>query len=92
MDSGAFYEPYDARNLGMVDEIYPSEDIIDRTVKCVAQLAQNDLRAFGAIKLNRLEPVLSDIEKHVEAQEALFVEMWFSKETRERLREAKEKF
>jgi enoyl-CoA hydratase/carnithine racemase len=92
MDSGAFYEPYDARTMGMVDEIYPAEDLLDRAVKCVAQLAQNDLRAFGAIKLNRLEPVLADIESRVDTQEALFVEMWFSEKTRERLVEAKEKF
>jgi enoyl-CoA hydratase/carnithine racemase len=92
MDQGVFFEPYDARNLGLVDEIYPAEDLIERTIKCVNQLSENDLHAFAAIKLNRLEPVLSDIESHIQDQEALFVDMWFSDQTRDRLKEAIKKF
>lgn len=92
MDHGAFYEPYDARNINLVDEIYPAEDLVERTVKCVGQLAGNDLTAFAAIKLNRLEPVLADIEAHIDAQESQFVEMWFSDPTRKRLQDAIKKF
>jgi enoyl-CoA hydratase/carnithine racemase len=92
MDQGVFYEPYDARQIGLVDEIYPAEDLVERTVKCVGGLTENDPRAFTAIKLNRLEPVLADIDSHIESQEALFVDMWFSNETRIRLKEAIKKF
>lgn len=92
MDQGIFFEPYDARNLGLVDEIYPVEDLLERTVKCVGQLTENDLSAFAAIKLNRLQPVLIDIETHVDAQEKLFVDLWFSEDARKRLKEAIKKF
>jgi enoyl-CoA hydratase/carnithine racemase len=92
MDHGTFYEPYDARQLGLVDEIYPAEDLVERTIKCVGQLAEYDSSAFSAIKQNRLEPVLTDIEAHIDNQETLFVDLWFSKETRKRLKEAIKKF
>jgi enoyl-CoA hydratase/carnithine racemase len=81
MDQGVFFEPYDARNLGLVDEIYPAEDLLERTLRCVSQLSENDLHAFAAIKLNRLEPVLADVENHIEAQETLFVDLVFRRNT-----------
>lgn len=92
MDQGGFFEPYDARTLGLVDEIYPAEDLFERTVKCVGQLGEHDPHAFAAIKLNRLAPVLADIETRIKGQEDLFVDLWFSDQTRKRLQEAIKKF
>jgi enoyl-CoA hydratase/carnithine racemase len=89
---GEFYEPDDLLRMGMVDEILPPEDVLPASIGIVRGLGALPAGPFQAIKRNRVEPVVSAIEARLAEKEESFMELWFSREAQNLLREATKKF
>jgi len=92
MDIGEFYSPQESQALGLVDQVYPLEQVLEKTIEKAELLGSQPGLAFATIKRNRLEEIEIQVEKYAEEKTRLFLECWFSDETRERLQKAMEKF
>ncbi len=92
MDSGEFYQPEKARQIGMVDQIFPLEKVLSASIEKASTLGAFSQEAFALTKRNRVEIVAAQIETQLQEREQLFVQRWYSIDTRERLLAAMEKF
>lgn len=91
-ESGEFYEPDQLLKMGMVDEIFPEDEIIERAVDKVGALSELPRKAYEITKQNRIEQVKQQITKHLEEKEHHFIECWSSPETQKLIKKAMEKF
>jgi enoyl-CoA hydratase/carnithine racemase len=91
-DGGDFYPPESAYDLGLVDEILEMDALIPASLNRVRKIAENSLAAFAKIKQDRIEPTIDDFEKRKETKQEEFIELWYSADTRDRLKEAILKF
>ena len=89
---GEFYEPRESLRMGLVDAILPIQEILNASVEKVRNLGALPVGPFEAIKRNRVEPVVAEIEARRAEKEESFMRLWFSEEARELLREATKKF
>jgi len=87
---GEFYEPAAALALGLVDAVVPKGEARERAVERAAQLGAMD--AYRAAKRIRLRGVIEEYERHGREEDAAFLDLWFSAETRKRLKEALPRF
>jgi len=92
MECGDFYGPETLREMGVVDEVLSEETLLPRSIEKASSLGKHPHPAFGMIKRNRTEEVEAKILKNREEKERFFVECWYSREVRERLKEAMKKF
>jgi enoyl-CoA hydratase/carnithine racemase len=92
VESGRFYEPSEAHALGLVDHVCQPEQLLDSATANAAELGANPAPAFALIKRDRIGGVAAQVSKHLTAREKTFVDLWFSDEAQERLREAATKF
>jgi enoyl-CoA hydratase/carnithine racemase len=93
LDSGALFHPEQARELGLVDQVLPLEQVRrEALARAEALGAEPQQAAFAMIKQNRIEAVVSQVQAQLEAKQQYFLECWFRAETQERLREAAGKF
>jgi enoyl-CoA hydratase/carnithine racemase len=89
---GEFYEPEESLEMGMADRILPIEEVVPASIRHVRSFGALPAGPFQAIKRNRVEPVVADIEAHLEKKEELFMKLWSSREAQELLRDASKKF
>lgn len=92
MYTGDFYNPEESVLMGMVDQVLPLDQVLTTSINIAKSLGAMPSKAFSLIKRNRVEEVEAKISKKLKEKEALFLERWFSDETQEFLKEAKEKF
>lgn len=92
MEIGDFYEPEESLRIGMVDKVLPLEQVLPKAVEKAKILGGMPNKAFRIIKRNRVEKVEAKVLSHIKEKEQLFLECWFSDETRRRLKEAMKKF
>jgi enoyl-CoA hydratase/carnithine racemase len=92
MESGEFYMPEEAQQMGMVDRVLPSETVLPEALERAQALGSLPLIAMQVIKTNRVERVVAKILALLEGKEETFIECWYSSDTRARLREAMAKF
>lgn len=92
MEIGDFYEPEDSLRMGMVDKVVPLEQVLPKAVEKAKILGGMPNKAFEIIKRNRVEKIEAQVLNHIKEKEQLFLECWFSNETRRRLKEAIKKF
>lgn len=92
LDSGEFYEPEDAHRMGLVDRVVPLDEVLPAAIRKAGELGSLPPAAFASIKRNRIETIEAEILEHLEEKEEVFLQLWYSDEARERLREAIEKF
>jgi enoyl-CoA hydratase/carnithine racemase len=90
--TGDFYPPLDAQKMGLVDEIMPPEEIIPFCIAKAAGIGSTSAENFCIIKNNLIQPIVKVIQEGSAQQDQCFVEQWFMKDTRKRLREAMDKF
>ncbi|MFX0087929.1 MAG: enoyl-CoA hydratase/isomerase family protein [Candidatus Hodarchaeota archaeon] len=90
-DIGDFYLPEKLMQLGLVDEIFPINDLVKKSVE-KARLLGVSQEAFNIIKRNRVEILASMILESLTEKEIAFIECWYSSESRKLLQEAVEKF
>jgi enoyl-CoA hydratase/carnithine racemase len=92
LDTGDFFPPEDTLAMGLVDGVVPLESVIAKSVERIIAIGASSLDAFRSIKHNRTEPVVIDIQSKLVKREEVFMDMWYSSETREKLEEACKKF
>ncbi len=90
--TGEFLLPESLLKLGIVHEIFPSDGLLDNSVKKCLSLAENPSLAFTKIKLDLKMPKVNHIKTRLESHIESFVDSWYSPETRALLKEAMEKF
>jgi 3,2-trans-enoyl-CoA isomerase len=91
-DSGEFYSSDQLLEMGLVDCVVPQEEVIPRAVEKAHLLAALPQKAFAATKRYRTERIEAQISAHLAEKEQLFINCWFSDETRNLIRKAMEKF
>ena len=91
-DAGEFYTPEKSIQMGLVDHIWPLPELLTKAIEKAESLGTLPTMAFSVIKQNRVENISKQVLKRKEQKERLFVESWFSKDARDRLRAAIEKF
>jgi enoyl-CoA hydratase/carnithine racemase len=92
MEAGEFYEPEQALALGLVDRVLPLERVVEEAVEMAAELGSLPGMAYGMIKGNRVETILEEVVRRGAEKERVFIERWYSEDTRLRLQEAMKKF
>lgn len=92
VDGGEFYEPPETRAMGLVDDVFPTDQVLDQAIAKAAALGGQPRRAFALIKRDRVEGVAAQVSRRLTAKETAFVELWYSAEAQERLREAAKRF
>jgi len=84
---GAMYGAEDARAMGLVDEVAAPDAVVPRALDIASDMAARDQAAYGAIKRLLRAPTLERIDRAEPASIARFVEIWYSPDTRERLKD-----
>jgi len=92
VDTGEFYLPDKLLQMGMVDLILPLDQLLLKSIERAKLLGALSQDAFAMIKRNRIEMVEAQVLAKLEHKEQLFLECWYSAETRKRLKEAIAKF
>ena len=92
VDTGEFYEPEKLLQMGMVDLILPLDQLLVKSIEKAKLLGALSQDAFAMSKRNRVEMVEAQVLAKLEQKEQLFLECWYSAETRKRLKEAIAKF
>jgi enoyl-CoA hydratase/carnithine racemase len=92
VESGDFYTPDAALNLGLVDEVLPVQELMARASLRVRALASVPEPAFREIKRSRTEAVDRHIRSRLDETDKAFVECWYSQAARQHLNEALAKF
>ncbi|MFX0124836.1 MAG: enoyl-CoA hydratase/isomerase family protein [Candidatus Hodarchaeota archaeon] len=89
---GDFYPSEELLQMGMVDAVFPLDQVLTKSIDKAKLLGSLPQGAFERIKRNRIELVRTQIIEYLAEKEEIFLEHWFSAEARERLKEAIEKF
>ena len=92
MYSGKFVEPEEAKRIGLVDDVFESEDLEEKAVAKIAELTALPPYGFPTIKNYRVEAVKSKYEAMRSADADRFIDCWFDPPVQELLREAAKKF
>jgi enoyl-CoA hydratase/carnithine racemase len=92
VESGDFYSPETAAELGLVHEVLPGQELVRRAAERVRALGSASGSAFAEIKRSRTEVVERLIRSHLDETDRAFVECWYSQPARSRLNEALAKF
>jgi len=92
MEGGDFYAPAEALEIGMVDEVLPVEEVVNKALAHAEKLGSLPETGYGTIKQNRVETTVAEVLARETEKERYFIESWYSEAVRERLREAMEKF
>jgi enoyl-CoA hydratase/carnithine racemase len=92
MDTGEFYGPDDLLRMGVVDQVWPLEQVLPQAVEQAGLLGALPHQAFAMIKRNRVEVVEAQVLAGLEEREQYFIECWYSDQAREALRVAMQRF
>ena len=92
MFSGEFVEPEEAQRIGLVDDVVAPEDLEEKAVAKITELAALPACGLTAIKNNRVESVSSRFEEKRSADSDCFLDCWFNPAVQELLQEAAKKF
>jgi enoyl-CoA hydratase/carnithine racemase len=92
METGEFYSPEKALEVGLVDDVCPRNEVVAKAMAKVWDLGAMPLMAFRAIKQNRTAAVEREAREKWVEKEREFIMCWYSKEARVLLQAAMEKF
>jgi enoyl-CoA hydratase/carnithine racemase len=84
--AGTLYSADEALALGLVDAVATEASLLDQARSAARALAAKDPEAFRSIKQLVRRPVLDAMFAREAASIREFVEIWYSEETRQRLR------
>jgi len=85
---GTLFAPMEAKQLGLVDDVVPSSEVMARGLERARSLARGTAEAVSQVKLALREPPLRLMEERSKAELDCWVDTWFSQATQERLAEA----
>ncbi len=89
---GELMPTVEAQEIGLVDEVLAQEEVEDRALEKIAQLATLPRPAFEVIKDHRIEAIKIRYEGNFQSKNESFLNCWFSKQTQKLLAEAAKKF
>ena len=89
---GDFMTTSQAKQIGLVDEIYSDEEVETKALEKVSEIAALSRQAFIAMKENRVETIRKKYEETYQSKTETFLDCWFSKKGKELLLEASSKF
>jgi enoyl-CoA hydratase/carnithine racemase len=89
---GEFLEPESALKASLVDRVLPIDEVRTQAIEFAATLGGLSHSAFRVIKQNRTQPVVTRIHEQLAEKESIFVEHWYSDDTRRNLRAAIKKY
>jgi enoyl-CoA hydratase/carnithine racemase len=89
---GEFLEPGEAQKIGLLDHVYAPEELDEKAVENVADLAAMPPYGFVIIKNNRVGPIQSNYEEKRRTDAESFLDCWFKPPVQELLSEAAKKF
>ena len=87
--SGAMYSAEEAFQLGLVDQVSTEDALAEDARKIAQELAQKDSSAFRSIKHLLRKPVAEQMIKREKDAIFEFVDIWYSEQTWENLKEIK---
>lgn len=89
---GKLMPTVEAQEIGLLDEVLAQEEVENRALEKIAQLATLPRPAFEVIKEHRIEAIKIRYEGGFQSKNESFLDCWFSKQTQELLGEAAKKF
>jgi enoyl-CoA hydratase/carnithine racemase len=92
MEIGEFYSPEVSLEMGMVDQVFPLEKLLAKSIERAKLLGDYPVHAYKMIKQNRVEKVKDEIIKSLEEKQRYFLKCWDNDETQNLLKEATKKF
>jgi enoyl-CoA hydratase/carnithine racemase len=92
MYTGNFYTPEESYSMGLVDEVVPLEHVRSRSIEKATVLSAGSTQAIAQIKWGLVEPIRTQIERHIQEKEGYFIDRWYADDTRKNLKQAMEKF
>jgi len=92
MFTGEFIESQQAQKIGLIDDVLQPEELEQKTVAKIAELAALPPSGITVVKNNRIEAVRSRYEEMRSADADWFLDCWFNPAVQELLSEAAKKF
>lgn len=92
LDTGDFFPPEETLSMGLVDCVMPLDGVLPSSIDKVKSIVSHSLEAFRMIKQNRTEMVAAQILAELTEKEKIFVDLWYTTETQEKLKAALKKF
>ena len=92
MYSSEFIPFSDAKAIGLIDEIYPSEKLEAPAIEKLFQMTGFQNQAFSDIKANKVEDIERKYENNYKSKNEIFLDCWFSDPVQKILIEASQKF
>ena len=89
LNSGDMYSAEDALQLGLIDRIAAKDDLMDDAKKAADDYAKNNNSAYSSIKKLLRMPIIEAMTKRERESIDEFIDIWYSDEMRERLKEIK---
>lgn len=89
---GNFVTAAEARQMGLVDDMYPQPDLEQKAIEKISQIAEYPQAAFAALKANHVEAIRSAYEKSSQTKDEIFLDCWFDTATQALLKEASKNF
>ncbi len=90
--SGEFINPLEGKETGIINELYSSEEIREKTHEKIKLFAHMPKDAFSVIKKNKTRCITEEYLKRQKSDEDDFIRCWFNENTRKLLTEAAKKF
>ena len=84
---GELYGPEEALKMGMVDGVFPLEEVVPEAIIKVGDLSEISLHAFAVNKDFRVRGLAAQVISHLEEDEQSFMEQWYAPMARQRLKE-----
>jgi enoyl-CoA hydratase/carnithine racemase len=92
MFTGEFVEPQQAQKIGLIDDVFSPEDLEEKAVAKISELAALPPYGMAVIKNSRVEAVRTRYEKMRSEDTDWFLNCWFNPAVQELLKEAAKKF
>ncbi len=92
MNEGDFMTFPEAKDIGLVDELYSKADLMDKALEKIKKLSQCEQKAFSIMKANRTYTTVRKYEEFSAEQHELFLDCWFSDSVQKILHKAAENF
>ena len=89
---GEFINPLKAKEINLIDELWPQAEVEKKALEKVKSIANLPKQAIKAMKHTKTEEICLRSNKYFTTYNEVFIDCWFSKETRKLLDEAIEKF
>ena len=90
--TGRFLLPEDAAAAGLVDGVFPAEEVEQKAMEKIAGITPSRPDAFSLIKKNRVAAVEKNYHQYAESSQADFLECWFQPGVQKLLHLAAEKY